>query len=89
MRTSRLCRCAARRPQEEGAPSWNQPAARPARGDEQGRDSFDTSDLLALFCGFAAGAEAIASVAERLALISTRSKRLVHERVTCARDGGA
>jgi hypothetical protein len=83
MRTSRLCRCAARRPQEEGAPS----AARPARGDEQGRDSFDTSDLLPLFCRFAAGAEAIASVAERLAPISTRSKRLVHERVTCARDG--
>jgi hypothetical protein len=58
----------------------------PSLADEQGRGSFDTSDLLPLFCGFAAGAEAIASVAERLALISARSKRLVHERVTCARD---
>jgi hypothetical protein len=38
-------------------------------GDEQGRDSFHTSDLLPLFCGFAPDAEAIASVAERLALI--------------------
>jgi hypothetical protein len=56
-------------------------------GGGQGRDSFDTSDLLPLFGGFAAGAEAIASVAERLALISARSKRLVHEPVTCPRDG--
>jgi hypothetical protein len=45
--------------------------------------------VLPLFCGFAAGAEAIAGVAERLALISARSKRLVHDRVTCARDGSA
>jgi hypothetical protein len=41
-----------------------------AFGDEQGSHSFDTSGLLPLFCGFAAGAEAIASVAERLAPIS-------------------
>jgi hypothetical protein len=61
----------------------------PEIGDEQGRDSFDTSDLFPLFCGFAAGAEAIAIVAERLALISARSKRLVHKRVTCAPDGTA
>jgi hypothetical protein len=40
-----------------------------------------------LDCGFAAGAEAVASVTERLALISARSTRLVHEPVTCARDG--
>jgi hypothetical protein len=58
-------------------------------GDEQGRDSFDASDLLPLFCGFAADAVAIASMAERLALISARSKRLVHEWVTCAHAGSA
>jgi hypothetical protein len=54
-------------------------------GDEQGSDSFDTSDLLTSFCGFA---EAIASVADQSALISPRSKRLVHEPVTCAPERG-
>jgi hypothetical protein len=37
MRTLPLCRCAVWRRREEGAPAWNQPAARPARGDEQVR----------------------------------------------------